>query len=485
MRIGVLCGHEPTLDPRILWFTNAMAGEGHDVRLVGTASEPAKMPPPEGVKTFRLETKTSIRDSIETFNTSIDHLGLLRVHIYLLIAVGLLLLVVYRLLISPIIILVYLLEKIPIVRNITAEAEVWIIRLRWSVRRVLDKLSGGGLSRLRTGLIGYKWYLVDHSLGYACNCGELFSSDWKPEVIVANDPDTLLAGSYLKNKLGCRLVYDAHEFGPDAYLIEPRPRLLFQMYEKAYMSNVDDAMTVTPQIAREFKRLYENSPSFLVLPNATPRELVETIPNGTDAFAEMNVLGNGKVRFLFQGGFATGRGVEELILEFAQSKLDNAVLFIRGPNNSYRKKLIEFRDRLEFDTHNIHFLDSIPEDMLIESAKQADVGLITYLSHIENHKGACPNKLSQYMQAGIFVLSSNLPFVRSIIEQGGVGAVYDDQKPGDLGQWLTKLSGDLEFIRECGNRGKVFANEKFCYEYYFNNVRKLVFGERIGGSNGN
>src|SRR3546814_5848658 len=62
-------------------------------------------------------------------------------------------------------------------------------------------------------------------------------------------------------------------------------------------------------------------------------------------------------------------------------------------------------------------LPSISESQLVSAARAADVGVIPYNPVFPNHVMACPNKLDQYMQAGIAILSNNIPYVRHIIER--------------------------------------------------------------------
>ena len=56
-----------------------------------------------------------------------------------------------------------------------------------------------------------------------------------------------------------------------------------------------------------------------------------------------------------------------------------------------------------------------PEDMLVAAAAEADIGVIPYRPLIRNDRFACPNKLSQYLHAGLMVVTNDLPYVKSVI----------------------------------------------------------------------
>jgi glycosyltransferase involved in cell wall biosynthesis len=51
--------------------------------------------------------------------------------------------------------------------------------------------------------------------------------------------------------------------------------------------------------------------------------------------------------------------------------------------------------------------------------------VIPYRNDLPAYVVACPNKLSQYMQAGCAILTADLPFVSKIVREAGAGANYD------------------------------------------------------------
>lgn len=181
-----------------------------------------------------------------------------------------------------------------------------------------------------------------------------------------------------------------------------------------------------------------------------------------------------KLKFLFLGGFAPNRGVEQIIREWKKVDPDKAVLLIQGPENEYKSKLIAEAQNTDQLENSIFFLESAAEDNLISSARFADVGIIPYASHIENHKGACPNKLSQYMHAGLAILSTDLAFVKDILNQSGGGLIYDDRADGDFAKKAMQFIDDPRLAKKYGRKNQKLAVESFSYDHYFPLIKKMI-----------
>lgn len=463
-RLLVLCGHEPTLDPRIDWAARAAARSGYDVRVHGFTIgmvEPKFIDPPEYTTTRGRAEETGAKAG-ETLRLAIDFGLVPRWVLFATPALGVAmaaLWVCYRLLLAPWILLDWTLERVHVAEYTTRPIEAGA---KWLKARLLRALNYWP-RRAREGLRGYRWYFRELIFKQAVAALDQFDDgDWKPDVIHANDPDCLLAANLLKRRFAARLIYDAHEYGPEAYLMEPTPRALFFAYEKQMLKGVDAATTVTPQIAAKFMRRYRGRPTFAVVPNATPTP--SRIAPLDDPF--MRAAARGRVRVLFQGGFAANRGVEELIDAWREIDEEKAVLFIRGPENAYREQLVKHALKTGRLGRSIFFLPSVPESELVASAVNADVGVISYLSKVENHAGACPNKTSQYMQAGVMIVAVALPFVKSVVEAAGAGITFDDREPGAFAAALRKAIEDQPYRDACRARGRAYSQAVFNYDTY-------------------
>ena len=469
-RLAILCGHEPTVDPRVVWTAQTAVGKLYDTWIFGWTDgygDP-KTEDPAGAVVLRYGSRDETISERELWALLIKHRIIPRWFV-LLKRIRQARRAIMALLGSPWMAICWLAQKARIARFTTDRINSWAsIALEHLWRRPIK-------SRLPfKGWDGYYWYLLDYAVRQAGHVlHEIRASGWAPTVVHANDPDTLVTGALLKAEYGARLVYDAHEFGPDAYLMHPRPRWLFRSYERHMFNHVDGAVTVSTPIASEFNRHYGHIVGFHAVPNAAPIERPEKhieLPDIAEA-------AQGRMRFMFQGGIAPHRGIDQLIEEWKQVDDSKAVLFIRGPENAHRKGLIEQARATGRLDKSIFFLPSIGEGDLIASARHADVGLITYRSHVENHKGASPNKLSQYMQAGAAILSVNLPSIEPILDAAQCGEVYDDTTDGALADKINRFAAAPDLVRQYGEAGKSYAAAMYSFSVFASTLLDLYEGK--------
>ncbi len=266
------------------------------------------------------------------------------------------------------------------------------------------------------------------------------------EVIVAADLDTLAAGVVLKSEFGARLIYDAHEFWPYQFpsfrsAVEEEPWLRI---ERRLVREADARFVVSPQLAVAMSEAY--GAPFGALPNAMP---LSDAPNAP----ARRVATSDRTEFLFLGGFAAGRGILPLIEAWRLTPAA-CVLVLQGPENAYRSAMIAEAQRTGLLGSRILFPAAIPEADLISRAAQADVGLIPYEPTLINHVFCSPNKLSQYMAAGLPILANTTQFVRQTIEAADCGVVADFKTPEAIAEAVGRLAGDIELRERLGRNGR-------------------------------
>jgi glycosyltransferase involved in cell wall biosynthesis len=279
-----------------------------------------------------------------------------------------------------------------------------------------------------------------------------------PRLVICTEVWTLPAGLELKRRYGTRVLYDSHEYTPHANLIShPLEQRLLKRHERRLIRQVDAVVTVTPQLARVLEREYGLS-GVESVPNAAPLKL----PRTPACARELTY----PIRFLVQGIACPGRGFEPFLDGWRQLDDPRAILRIRCPRWSYVDALertyadLAQRGRLEF-------LDAVKPHELIEAATSADVGVIPYVVKVGdyaqnlNHLYACPNKLSQYMQAGLAVLATRSEFVASRLERYDCGVVYDPEDPQSLIAGIRQCMDDLQRLRHMQQQALASARDEF------------------------
>lgn len=281
--------------------------------------------------------------------------------------------------------------------------------------------------------------------------------------VIAADLDSLLPALILKAHYGVPVVYDAHETWPEAFCDFSDAEVKFWTdFEGSLLKHVDEQFTVSPVIASYMQDKYKSY--FKVLPNCVPLSssiLLEDKPRRTR---------NSPCIFLYQGNIAKHRGLELLINAWKHT-LTDAKLIIRAPITN-----IDHIEQLKLLSghllgQKIFFDAPVTEDELVLKASEAHVGLIPYQPIGMNHLGCCPNKLSQYLAAGLPVISNELPFIRSVIESGQCGVVVDFSKAYDLAAVIDSFANDPKLVE----RLSLNAHQYFLSEFNWEKQSKVFF----------
>lgn len=293
------------------------------------------------------------------------------------------------------------------------------------------------------------------------------------QFVIAADLPTLPAALILKAVLGVKVLYDAHEYwAENDSRSEPFEIAFWQGIERRLAPHADVRQVVSPGLAKLLSE--ETGCAFDSVPNCAPLSVIsqEPLPQG----AAMTRPGGSKVRFLFQGLLSPGRGLEELLHAWKGAPT-NAQLFLRGPEGEFKSSLIGLASDLGLSGESVTFLPAVGEDELVSEAMSFDVGVIPYPPSNTNNANCCPNKMSQYMAAGLAILANDSNFVRQIITVADCGVVVDFSKEALLVETIAWFaSHDAERIA-MATRAEAFFRNSFNWESVSANMYQRLLNE--------
>lgn len=290
----------------------------------------------------------------------------------------------------------------------------------------------------------------------------------KPDLVYCHDLYTLQAGLMSKRATPCRLIYDSHEYYPhqhDFWCYRP----VVRFYESVLVRSVDVYLTVTPQLANELRMVYR-VPAVHWIPNVEPAPPARL----TRSAGEMTRLADGRLKILYQGSFAEARGLEEVLGEWLDVDGSAAALFLRGPRNVWLDHLERLASDLRLLGRSVYVLSPVLEKDLIAAAHEADVGLIPYKTDWPSYRFACPNKLSQYLHAGLAILSNRLPYVEHVVTEGRLGLCYDDASKASLSAAIRALSQDRLAVEQFKKNAVAYAERVYNWSRFEPLLLKLV-----------
>lgn len=250
---------------------------------------------------------------------------------------------------------------------------------------------------------------------------------FEPDLVIANDWRALPLAAAAKRACGARIIYDSHEFAPEEFADSWRWRVLARQHvvriEDRYIREADAVATVSDGIADALAQRY-----------GLPRP---TVISNTPAWQEIAFRPTGRpVTVLYHGAVVPRRGLETLIESVALWP-DGFRLVIRGPaqggfDQQLRSLAAPFGARIALEP-------PVPPEQLISTAAQADIGIFLLSNSTTHARFAMPNKIFEYMQAGLMVISSDLPEIRKVIETAGCGLLLDQDTPQAIATCLAGL----------------------------------------------
>ena len=434
-RVVILAPHEPWRDPRVHWAATA-AAEHHDVLVLGLDELTGKYPADEDAGAYRIVRAAGDRSAQSVIWHAWHGLRLVP-----FLPGKVLLVVLAAVLFLPVMGLEYLWQLLVQPLRLTRTVRLVAAGVKFGISRLRVAL---GLSRQRTQ--GFGSFQRHCTIAGATLASLYVDHVGSSEAVVhCCDLQSLLVGAYLKDRYGCRIVYDSHELWP-ASLSKHRvlSSWLIRYYEQRLIRHADAVVAVSDPLAEIMNRWYGRS-DVAAVPNAELLPAGGVDPTDVQDDPALTAAAEGRVIFLFQGGFATDRGLEELVDAWRGVDSSKAVLALRGVDDVYADSLRR-RSADLIASGAIVMLAAVGEDRLVAAARQADVGVIPYRPVNLNHRYCCPNKLSQYMHAGLAILCNDLEHVKAVVGDGDCGLSYDSDDPASLVAAATRLIDDPELL---------------------------------------
>ncbi len=270
----------------------------------------------------------------------------------------------------------------------------------------------------------------------------------------ASDLYTLPAMRAAARRYSARMTFDARELYTRVASTASRPwsRAVWRLVEGRHIGHADAVFTVSESIARHLEKMY-GIPTPVVVHNVPEMQHVEASPllRG-DLDSETTLL-------LHQGQIQKHRGCFPLVR--AMREVEGAALVFLG-GGPLKKALEEYviNNRLEA---RVRFKEPVAPDHLLPLTAGADVGITLLEDTCLNHRFALPNKLFEYLMAGLPVVASNLPEIRSVVESFDVGCIVDPEDHSQLVHTLQHVTRDREARKKwAANTVSVF--ETFSWE---------------------
>jgi len=259
----------------------------------------------------------------------------------------------------------------------------------------------------------------------------------KANLLFSNDLDTLLPNYLISKLYKSKLIYDSHEIFCEVpeLIATPFKKKIWLSLEKSIVSKLKHCITVNLSIANWFKEKY--GVTFHVIRNIG-------IVSNDILIRSRNELGipNDKKMILIQGaGINIERGAEEVVE--AMQFLNEVILYIIGSGDVIEQLKLESKQKKLQD--KIVFIDKIPANELANYTANADLGLTLDKDTNLNYRFSLPNKVFDYINAGIPILSTKLPELENLITKYQIGFFIDNHEPKHIAEIINKVLNSKDY----------------------------------------
>lgn len=246
------------------------------------------------------------------------------------------------------------------------------------------------------------------------------------DVVHAHDFTALEAGATLAKEKGASLVYDSHELWsgmPREYRPTPLADRADRAREARLGGQADAVITVGEGVAHALGELY-GWDDVAVVRNTFPlRDVLPALPDAPQGL-------------VYAGRVAAFRELEVIASASEQIKLP---IEICGPSDDTWLS--------RFDPGRATVVPALPLDEASRHLERAGLALVTHSNRWANHRLAMPNKLFHAVSLGIPVVATDVGELGRIVEEFGLGTLYEPGNPEALIQAVGEAVAGYDRLR--------------------------------------
>jgi glycosyltransferase involved in cell wall biosynthesis len=269
-----------------------------------------------------------------------------------------------------------------------------------------------------------------------------------------HDPELMPVGLLLKLHRK-QVIYDVHEDVPRDILVKTwilpvlrRPAAVGASAAHFLTAlTLDGVIAATPVIAARF-------PSKKVF-------TIQNFPRLNEFDKTSQPYASRKPLVGYVGGISQQRGAREMIQAMSLVRdFPDARLLLAGEFEGIELES-ELRKLPGFE--RVDYRGWLAREALGNVLDRTKAGLVLF-HRFQNYMEAQPNKMFEYMAAGIPVIASDFPLWRAIVGEIGCGLLVDPHSPPDIARAIEWVLRHPEEAEQMGQRGAAAVRSKYNWE---------------------
>ncbi|WP_266205284.1 glycosyltransferase [Pontibacter kalidii] len=237
------------------------------------------------------------------------------------------------------------------------------------------------------------------------------------KVVNSHSVNDLPLSYWLSFLSGSKLIYDPHELETEKKGLKRLAQKIYRVVERIFIHKTHHVFVVSDNIKLWYLKRYALSDEKVSVVKNIPKAF--EAPPASNKFSVLLGLDSNAIKFIYQGGLFSGRGIP-ILLEAFSGVDPNKHLIIMG----YGELENEVRD-FSKKFQNIHYVPAVPPNEVLSYSCSADVGIALIENICLSYYYCMPNKLYEYYLAGIPSIVSNFPDMAQFIEEAKCGWTVD------------------------------------------------------------
>jgi glycosyltransferase involved in cell wall biosynthesis len=247
----------------------------------------------------------------------------------------------------------------------------------------------------------------------------------RADVIVGHDVTVMPAVRLARRLRRAAVLYHAHELWSEASEDNAPLRGLWRRVERWVVRAADRVAAPEPHRAEILRDEYGARQLPVLVRNIPPAAEDAPRGDGTTLHALLGLPADAQV-VVYQGLVAASRCLEEAAGALALLPAHVHLVVIGGGEERMRTQLAAHAMHA---AGRLHLVPHVDRAALAPLTASAQAGLLLYRNDGRNNYYAAPNKLYEYLFAGLPVVASDFPGLRAIVDEGGFGSCADPADP--------------------------------------------------------
>ena len=270
-----------------------------------------------------------------------------------------------------------------------------------------------------------------------------YAIDAEPDVVQSHDLNTLLGGTLVKRLTGVGLVYDSHELFLKRNIggkSRARGNLIWAPIERFCIGKCDAVLSVAAGICDYLAKQYGISKPHLIR-NVQP---FEPPCARTTILADELGIPAGRRTVIYPGAITINRGLEVMI--DSAPYLNGAAYVIMGyaRNADYLDSLKRRATKLGVMSSSVFFREAVPIDDVVHYVASADLGIVPTQNVCLSYFFESSNKIFHCVMAGVPVAMSDHLEKRLLVEEYGIGVLFDETDPREIARVVNETLDDRD-----------------------------------------